>query len=220
TQHTLLDELTLIIWKLQYIPRIEHRLLNTPLDRAQTPQPNPAHLTPHPRLDHEGDPTAAIYALHLSQDTPTPLTRLLNLQHRLQARLNSILNQLRRLRIDQQLLHHDDNDRQRALRNAQTDRALAHRTAQYAAERKTDHDTLTQMTNEIRNRQQEEAARRDRLQAPVQIEPTQYTPPLRVSVPLCHIPPAHTPAQNEPTPAPVRPPLDPPSPMIDNRPHT
>ncbi|MDB5318862.1 MAG: hypothetical protein JWN40_493, partial [Phycisphaerales bacterium] len=31
TQHTHLDELTHIIWKLQYIPRIEHRLLNTPL---------------------------------------------------------------------------------------------------------------------------------------------------------------------------------------------
>src|SRR5712671_1310816 len=70
TQHTRLDELTLIIWKLQYLPRIEHRLLNTPLDRPQTPQPNPAHLTLHPRLDHEGDPTAAIYAGHAIPSRP------------------------------------------------------------------------------------------------------------------------------------------------------
>ena len=205
TQHTLLDELTLIIWKLQYIPRIEHRLLNTPLpdDRPQTPQPDPSHITPHPRLDHEADPTAAVYALHLMQDEPTALLRLHNLHHRLQARLNSILNQLRRLRVDAQLNHHDDNDRQRALRNAQTDRALAHRTAQYAAERKRDHDTLTQMNNEIRdrNRKEEEQARRDRLQAlqaPVQIEPTAPALPLQHSqFSIQHSPTA--PAQNEPT---------------------
>src|SRR3954469_191332 len=108
TQTVLVEELALIIWKLQYLPRVEHRLLNTPLDRPATPLPDPAHITPHPRLDHEGDPTAAILALHLSQDTPTPLTRLLSLHHRLQSRLNSILNQLRQSRKDQE--HHAGND--------------------------------------------------------------------------------------------------------------
>ncbi len=176
TQKLLLDELTLIVWKLQYIPRIEHRLLNTPLpdDRPTTPQPNPAHITLHPRLDHEADPTAAVYALHLMQDQPTALTRLLNLQHRLQARLNSILNQLRRLRIDQKLHHHDDNDLQRALRNAETDR------------------TLHQRALEAQNQRAVEQGR-----TPARIEPT--SPPQA----LCN--PHHTPARLSPIPPAIPP---------------
>ncbi|MDB5322862.1 MAG: hypothetical protein JWN40_4493 [Phycisphaerales bacterium] len=181
TQRTLLDELTLIIWKLQYIPRIEHRLLNTPHpeDRPKTPQPNPAHLTPHPRLDHEGDPTAAVYALHLSQDTPTPLTRLFNLQHRLQARLNSILNQLRRLRKDHQLHHEDDQDLCRAQRNAEVDQ------------------TLHQRALDAQNQRAIEQGR-----APARIEPT--SPPIRNPQSAIGNPP-NAPAQIEPTSTPPTP---------------
>src|SRR3954468_1206765 len=46
TQTVLVEELALVIWKLQYLPRVEHRLLNTPLDRPETPQPDPTHITP------------------------------------------------------------------------------------------------------------------------------------------------------------------------------
>jgi hypothetical protein len=186
TQKILVDELALIVWKLQYLPRIEHRLLNTPLDPAahpDTPQPDPQHLTPHPRLDHEADPTAAVWAQHLAQHTPTPLTRLHALHHRLQARLNSLLNQLRRLRTDHRLHHLDDQDLARAQRNARTDQQLAQRHAELERERKRDHDTLTQMVNDIRDRNHHRDQQQARLhapdvEAPAQNEPTSLPTPI------------------------------------------
>ena len=154
TQITLVEELALVIWKLQYLPRIEHRLLNTPLDptaHPPTPQPNPQHLTPHPRLDspvdHPQDPTAAVYAQHLAQDRPTPLTRVEQLHHRLQARLSSLCNQLRRLRKDQR----DQDDPAAAARR-------------YNRAHQEDHDALSEETDRIRarNRQRDQDARQER----------------------------------------------------------
>ena len=159
TQITLVEELALVIWKLQYLPRIEHRLLNTPLDptaHPPTPQPNPQHLTPHPRLDspvdHPQDPTAAVYAQHLAQDRPTPLTRVEQLHHRLQARLTSLCNQLRRLRKDQQQRHDDDNGNHAAAAQ------------RYNRAHKQDHDALSEEVEGMRARlrQREEDARRER----------------------------------------------------------
>jgi len=192
TQTVLVEELALIIWKLQYLPRVEHRLLNTPLDRPETPQPDPAHLTPHPRLDHAGDPTAAILALHLSQDTPTPLTRLHSLHHRLQSRLNSILNQLRQSRKDQQ--QHDGNDAQ-SLR------------AQRARER-ANHQVMNEEIEKVK-RNIEQRATEARLQrqpeqtAAARNEPTVTAPspdPLSpFTIQHSEFPPPTAPARIEPT---------------------
>jgi hypothetical protein len=157
TQTVLVEELALVIWKLQYLPRVEHRLFNTPLNCPETPQPDPAHLTLHPRLDNEADPTAAILALHLMQDRPTPLTRLQSLHHRLQSRLNSILNQLRYLRKDQQLHNQRDAELQRAQRNAQTDRILTQRAIDEKNHREMD-EAIEVTKRNIEQRQREQRA--------------------------------------------------------------
>ena len=58
TQTVLIEELALVIWKLQYLPRVEHRLFNTPLadDRPQTPEHPPQRrpLFANVKLQHLG----------------------------------------------------------------------------------------------------------------------------------------------------------------------
>ena len=177
TQHALVDELALILWKLQYLPRIEHRLLNTPLEHP-SPEPDPQHITPHPRLDHDADPTAKTLAAHFAQDKPTPLTRLFTYHNRLQARTNSILNQLRRLKRDQQTCREDDDG---------TTWARA-----YTQRNKPDHDALMDESRRIHQANQRRAAEQMRQTPPTCSNAHQPAPP-------------RAPAQNEPTPSPSPP---------------
>jgi hypothetical protein len=189
TQHTLVHELALITWKLQYLPRVEHRLLNTPLppDALQaTPQPDPKNITPHPRLDHESDPTAAVLAAHFAADHPTPLTRLFAYHNRLQARMLSLLNQLRRLKRDQQRQGADDDGTTRA-------RAYEQRT-------KPDHHALQEESRRIHQANQRRAAA-----SPSEISNLKSDPPTTTcqTPPTCsnlhQTTPSTPPAQNEPT---------------------
>jgi hypothetical protein len=208
TQHLLVRELALVSWKLQYVPRVEHRLLNTPLD-LDAPEPDPAHVTPHPRLDHPADPTARVLAAHFAQGRPTPLTRLLNYHHRLQARVSSLLNQLRRLRRDQQNQHDDDTGETWRRAYDRRNNTPAAREPLEAELRRIHHDN---------RRKAEQARHAHDLDDPPEPANTCQSAPNPANA--RQTTPSHTPAQNEPTPANrstsdacvVAPPPNPPSP--------
>src|SRR5215217_2221006 len=101
TQELLVDQLALVMWKLEQIPRIERTLLATELD-AETvatfpPTPPNLNLADCPDTS-DADPTAAITAHHLQQNQPTPLTRLWDHHRRLLARCQSLIRQLQSLK--------------------------------------------------------------------------------------------------------------------------
>ena len=96
TQYFLVDELALIVFKLDLLfPQAEHQIMNTPLGSTQPiapPTPDPKASAPDPRL------AAPVIAAHLLQNQPTPLTRLWDYRRRLMSRYQSILRQLPNLK--------------------------------------------------------------------------------------------------------------------------
>src|SRR5436190_5353158 len=118
TQDLLVQQLALVSWQLEQVPRIERQLLATPLDAttpADLPAPPPQQADGQPADDPiVDDPTAHIAARHLLQNKPTPLTRLWDHHRRLSARLQSLIRQLQSLQRKPQAPepnHHHKADR-------------------------------------------------------------------------------------------------------------
>lgn len=120
TQSTIVNELAFIIWKLNQIPKIERELLNTPLP-DDIESSSPSSILQPPSAPSDSDLTATAIATHFLFPTPTPLTRIYNHQHRLQARMTSLLRLLadlkKRYHLEQQRQADRDANDERARRN-------------------------------------------------------------------------------------------------------
>ena len=188
SQTYLVEQLALIGHKLDQIPQIESHLL------AQTAASNPQFAISNPQS------LPSLIAQELLQDKPTPLTRLYDLQRRLQSRFQSIIRQIH------QLQKHQSTQRTQTLKQQPT-------------REDQDHDALTEELNRIheQNKQKELLARQQRQREqdinpnPAQNKPTasQDNPPTtpskisnpEISNPPAQIKPTDPPVTSPPTPA-------------------